>query len=307
MSFKKNKKDTKVVINEYSESSYSKTDDEAHRNIHYWLASPIKQFSTIFMLQTKIYMKSKIPIFLLILVLAIPIIVYSGAIDSFLKAFLSGNSANSRAYAGTLLFFLTLMITWIVTMVLSKTIPDEFKERTAYLNLALPQSRTTFFLAKYLSGLMIISATFLLVYAFVILIATDKCGDLSMTATLKSMAYAFSSIFAFSGMVYGLSIFVKKAPTIIYLVVWFGVLPTLMGAGSMEIKGFSDIAAFFPFFGGDLATYALYPSTSISLSVGSMMLPFMEIPSVLTFVCIALAWGIVFLAMGWFYFRKKEM
>ncbi|MFA6952560.1 MAG: ABC transporter permease subunit, partial [Candidatus Methanomethylophilaceae archaeon] len=61
---------------------------------------------------------------------------------------------------------------------MTKMIPSEFRERTAYLSLALPQSRPSFYFGKFLGGMIVQIFVFALAYAVVSLVTVSQKGSM---------------------------------------------------------------------------------------------------------------------------------
>ena len=72
---------------------------------------------------------------------------------------------------GILLCFLPVFLALLSSLLCGRMISDEIKERTAYMNFALPAHRISFCLGKYLAGFIICLGVFILAYGMALLTA----------------------------------------------------------------------------------------------------------------------------------------
>jgi len=297
----------KKVIDGYSDSDNRLSKEDAHRDVQYNIPSTAKQLWIIYMAQMKLYTKGKLPWLFLIFVLFIPIIIYSGQLDSLIQAILSLAPPTPGNYLSILLQGLVPMMVLISAMVLAKIIPSEFKDRTAYLNLALPQSRFTFYLGKFLAGLTIVLTTFFLVIGLCILITNGKYGTVSSKDLLNAMILIFGGLFALCGIIYGMSIFFKKGNTILPFIILFMIIPIAIAFLSWKYN-FQDLKGYVPVFAGDYAL-TLLGDIGSQVSMGSAIgvISNETMPNITLAFITYIIWGIAFLALGYYFFKRREM
>ncbi|MCK9323662.1 MAG: ABC transporter permease, partial [Candidatus Methanomethylophilaceae archaeon] len=192
-------------------------------------------------------------------------------------------------------------------MALAKIIPSEFKDRTAYLNLALPQSRFTFYLGKFLAGLTIVLTTFFLVIGLCILITNGKYGTVSSKDLLNAMILIFGGLFALCGIIYGMSIFFKKGNTILPFIILFMIIPIAIAFLSWKYN-FQDLKGYVPVFAGDYAL-TLLGDIGSQVSMGSAIgvISNETMPNITLAFITYIIWGIAFLALGYYFFKRREM
>jgi len=298
----------KKVIDGYSDSDNRLSKEDAHRDVQYNIPSTAKQLWITYMIQMKLYMKGKIPWLFLMFALLIPIIIYSGIFNSLIDSLLNRLYPSSGNYIRMLLTALVPMMVLTSAIALSKNIPSEFKDRTAYLNLALPQSRFTFYLGKFLAGLTIIFVLFFLVIGLCIFIANGKY-ETAISGLLSAMALIFGGLFAFCGTIYGLSVFFKKGSAILPLIVLFVALPLIFGYAAWKYSSIADLIGYLPVFAGDYAQTLLGADLGITVSVAYVfgVINDSTMPNIALALISYIIWGIAFLSLGYYFFKRREM
>lgn len=305
------------TFNDYSDTDYTATDEEAHRSTEYRLPSSVNQMLTVTKATLKLFSKSYTFITLTALVLLIPLLVYAGLLDFVLGDDMSVYDPGD--YAATLLGALPVFIALIPAAVMSKLIPSEFRDRTAYLSLALPQSRASFFFGKFLAGMLVQIFVFTLAYGVIALVTGLEIGSLDGSAVLLAFAITIIGGFAISATVYALSTFMKKGSALLLFLLFYMVIPAVMilidanTVFSDIIGGFIDNAQYLPPIAGDVATFTLgtpyelmSPVYFYSMLVENSGITLFNYNSVLDMGVYAV-WGAAFLLLGLYRFERREM
>lgn len=278
--------------------------DERHRGVSYTIPSHFRQFLIAYRTQMRLYMRGITLIIILALIVLIPVIKLSGIMSLMVETQGTDNPNTMLA----LYLALSPMITAIVVpLVIAELIPSEFKDRSAYLNFALPQSRSTLYYGKFCAGMTVLVAMYLLAYGVTIMINMISSGSADAGRIWESLAMALCGAFACASTVYFISLLLQKKTTIICMLVWFIGLPGIALLFYVGNKGLSDSFGYLPFFLTDYSLYALEPN----LSTMSVINWFVEKPLLYpnsTVACIiALVWGLAFILVGQFIFSRRQL
>jgi ABC-type transport system involved in multi-copper enzyme maturation permease subunit len=205
----------------------------------------------------------------------------------------------NTAYA---LFLLPIMIVAIPAGFAGKIMSSEFKNRTAFVNFPLPMSRITFYMGKFLAALTMSLTVMLLAVGGAILSCNAKFGAAFPNDVVSMLVVCVTGMIALLAMVYFLStIFKKGAGTIaISLTV---VLPFIFlmvfNADSIAWKAIG-ITPFFSSF----QSFWLIDHGFLS---GIMDFLLSNSYSALQFAAVSIAWGFVFLVLGAYVTKNKEV
>ncbi len=306
-------------FNEYSDTDYTLSDSEAHRDVSYMIPSPFKQILTVILMHIKLFSKDKMFIGLIILVMLIPVGVYSGLVDKLISdPSETIHVYSSGDYAGFLLGLLPMMIALIPATMMSKSIPSEFRNRTAYMNLALPQSRMTFFFGKFIAGMIIVTFAFVLTYGIVIVLTTINSGSLDAGSAICSFIVTIFSCFAIGATTIALSTFMKKGSTMLTFMFFYIVLPLAIALIGVEIYSNNTdgminyllIMQYLPSTAGDVGISMLGSPMTPLPSLTSMWYAQAGIVPNFSFLLDITAyafWGMLFLILGYVRFERREI
>ncbi len=293
----------------WGNTGYSASNEQAHRDVTYHIPSFLKQTMVIFMVQMKLFSKMKWTYFMLFVALLIPIVVIAGG--DFLDRFISGYgfaSDYSNTYIAGLLAFLPLLIGLFTSVLCGTQLPNEFKERTAYMNVSLPISRASFYLGKYLAGFVMCLGVFMFAYGMAIATASMKYDSIFADLLGQSLALTVVAVFAYSATAYCIGSFMKRGSSMVPFIVMAIALPAVCALGFMYFmdKG-TDLSWVFnlPCFLGEAALGVL--GAPMSGSVGILILPYMDLSSVSANIAVGVVWGIAFFILGMLKTIRREM
>lgn len=290
------------------ENVYENYGADRQRDQKYELTSKAGQLWTVFLSQMKLFTKSYLPILMIVFVALIPILIYSGALDSaIIDPIREEIGDTGETYVAICLGLLPVMMALISCMVCGSMLPSEFRYRTAYLNFPLPQSRMTFYLGKFLAGYALVLATILSAFAVSILMATFAGYDsVSSAAIGEAMLLSIAGSFAFCSIAYGLSAFMSHGSTMFPFVLIFIVIPafTLIMA---DAGGFGDLVGYVPSFAGDLALASLGSDQTLSVSLLLTNIDVQMTASVPLAATASLICGVLFLLIGMSKTRSREI
>lgn len=303
-------------LNEYSDSERTMSDEEAHRDRQYDLPTPFRQFVAVYQAQLKLIAKSKIIWLFFVAVAVIPLAVYSGILNG-VSAWQAVRDGGPGDYMAGLLALLPIAISLLPSLLLSRSLPAEFKERTAFLNLALPQSRITFYLGKFCAGFTVVFFTLTFVYAVTGLMAIGARGDLGIGAIASSYAVALASSFAISGVAYCISTFLKRGAVILPFLLFFLILPGIVygllltnySNWSNMLQSIEAWTTWLPALGGELSSSLLGGPAFVFSFIGMVLYSNQAVMTVnlpLT-LAIYVLWGVIALAIGLYRFQRREV
>lgn len=292
-------------IGTWADSGYDASDEEAHRNVRYEGSSPLKRILWIFMAQMKLFSKNKWTFILLFMAVLMPIVII--AVPD-LKEFAKMLCAGSTAYIGTLLCMISFMACFFTSFLCGTQIPNEFKDRTAYMSLPLPVTRMEFYIGKYLAGFVLCVGAFLMAFGFAVILAMMEYDAFFSDEIASALLSTIVTIFAFSATAYCLGSFMKRGSALVPLIFMFFLLP---------------IVCFLIYFKYDLDAMLLLPcflpeniictlGSQAALSIGGTFISIFQIdlPSVANInvsMLISIVWGIAFLVLGAYKMSRREM
>ena len=281
--------------------------EDMGRNDTYELRPSAGQFLNVYLTQMKLYSKDVTTYAMYLFVLAIPLIAFSGILDGFVfETYLERIGDTGETYAALCLGLLSLMMALIASVICGNIIPNEFRSRTAYLNLPFPQSRGVFFFGKFLAGLTVVMSIVIAALSAVIFIASWKYGTMSSTAVIQASAVALAGTFAFCATAYGISAFLSRSSTMLPFIIIFMILP-MIGLLLSNLGGVSQYIGYIPCFSGDVALNCLGSHYSVSTSYLFSDIDMLSTCKPAISVGASILWGIIFLLIGFNRISRREM
>ncbi len=319
------------------------SDAACDRSCPYEPSGTIGQTLKIAKLQLKWYSKqSNVTAFMIFMMASVPLGMLA---VHFLHAIPSDtfSPVSANGFLSASLILLPITSVAVASFICGSTLPREFHERTAFLSLPLPVSRLSFYLGKYLCGLLLSELTVMFVYGSGIALAAYWYPTLYLGPYLKSLAIAAVSVFFYSayayrksagskkGAAFGSILMVTLAVPILLIVVLevilqvFGLLPIPMGEGYEEtlldiVKGYLNIAGYLPYFISETALDILGPGYNslryvsingalylMNLSNGESSLVFGEDKDTLIAAAVAVVWGIYCLYKGYRKISRRDV
>lgn len=296
----------------WGDRGYSATDSEAHRDVVYSIPSYSKQTLIVFMTQMKQFGKMKWTYFMLFVALLIPILSISAnnVIEPMMVAF-EFETTYSNAYIAGLLAFLPILLGLFTSVLCGKQIPQEFKERTAYMNISMPIDRSSFYIGKYLAGFLLSIGIFLFAYGSAIATSMMRYDSIFADLLSQSLILTIVGVFAYSATAFCVGSFMKKGSSIVPFIFMSIILPTILGVtfSLMNPNITGDLTGTWifqlPCFIGEGALAIL--GASMSPSVGMLSIQFVDVTSIVPMVAIGIVWGLAFLAIGLYRTMRREM
>ena len=285
-------------------TNYNASDAEAHRDVRYRAPSWIKQTWIMFMVQMKQFSKAKWTYFALFTALLIPILMLAS--KDFITMMLTNfgfSTAFSNTYIAGLLSFLPLFLGLYTSVMCGSQIPQEFKDRTAYLNISLPMSRSSFYIGKYLAGFVLCLGIFMLAYGAAVATAMMDYESIFSDLLAESMMLTIIGVFAYSATAFCLGSFMKRGSSIVPLILMTVLLPMVITLVAAQYNVWS--LTMLPFFLGEAALGIL--GASMSGSVGMIMMSYIDLTNVGMMAIIGIVWGVAFLVLGLLKTMRREM
>ncbi len=289
----------------WADTGYRATDEEAHRNVRYNGASPMSRVITVYMTQMKLFSKNRWLFILIFAAILMPVI--TAILPEEFFDILLGSSAGSTQYIGILLSMMPLMVAFFTSMLCGTQIPNEFKERTAYMSIPLPVSRLEFYIGKYLAGFTVCVGVFLMAFGFAIAMAMGKYDLFFSDLIAESLLITAVSIFAYSATAYCIGTFMSRGSSMVPFMLMMIILPAaLIVIGSkLEIL---DTLILLPCFLPDATLNLLGSPLWFSIyGVGGSLLGALDMSMIGTMVLIGIVWGALFLAIGAYRTIRREM
>ena len=271
------------------------------------IPTPMRQMQIVYMAQLKLYMKGSIPFLLILLVLMIPAIIYTGIFDGMIIDSMRTEIGDTgETFVAICLSMLSAMTILVACILCGSTLPSEIRYRTAYLNFPFPQSRTTFYFGKFLAGYSLTLMTVLLAFGISIVTASLGYGSVSFTAVGTALIISIAGSFAICAMAYGISAYTEKGSTMIPFALIFIMIPVialvLADAGAL-----SGYIGYIPSFFGEVALSYLGSDQSVSMV---MLLDNMNADISAGFagaVSASMIFGVVFLFAGLIRTQRREI
>lgn len=293
----------------WGNTGYSATDDQAHRNVKYRIPSFMKQTMIVFSVQMKLFSKMKWTYFMLFVALLIPIIYFAGEslLSSLMVAF-GFQSDYSNTYISGLLAFLPVLLGLFTSVLCGTQLPNEFKERTAYMNVSLPLDRRSFYLGKYLAGFVMSLAIFMFAYGMAIATAMSRYDSIFADLLAESLGLTIVAVFAYTATAYCVGSFMKRGSSMIPFIVMTILLPvvTILAFAYFLDSGTNlDWVFYLPCYLGEAALGIL--GAPVSASVGMIGISYMDLTNVGINAAVGVVWGILFLLLGMYKTMRREM
>lgn len=285
-------------------SSYSATDEEAHRNVRYGIGSQLNQMGIVFMTQMKLFSKMKWTYLMLFVALLIPVIVQGfPELIQIVDLMFGLSGSYSTTYIAEMLIFLPLFLGLITSLMCGTQIPQEFKDRTAYMNMALPMSRVSFYFGKYLAGLVMCIGIFMLAYGSAVATSMTRYDSIFTDLILESLLLTIVGVMAYSATAFCVGCFMKKGSSIVPFILMSFVLPgvIVMAASQWDMWWLTQL----PFFLGEAALGIL--GAPISASAGMVTISRMDLTSIWPMVIIGIMWTVILLMIGLIRTEGREM
>ncbi len=285
----------------WADTGYRATDDEAHRTMRYDGTSPIGRIIGVFMAQMKLFGKGKwtfIMIFAAVLIPIVTLILPQEAMDMMMM-----QAGGSTQYIGLLLCFMPLMVAFFTAVLCGTQIPNEFKDRTAYMSIPLPVSRTEFYIGKYLAGFVCCLGVFLMAFGFATVMSMLEYDQFFSDMILNALCITVVTIFAYSATAFCIGTFMRRGSALVPMMLMFIILPAVMVYVFAKFE--TDVALMMPCFLPDAALSALGAPMSISLTGIFGIAP--DMGEIGTILAIGIVWGILFLILGAIQINRREM
>lgn len=292
-------------IGTWADSGYDASDEEAHRNVRYEGSSPVKRILWIFMAQMKLFSKNKWTFILLFMAVLMPIVII---VVPDLKDATKTICAGSTAYIGTLLCMITFMASFFTSFLCGTQIPNEFKDRTAYMSMPLPVTRMEFYIGKYLAGFVLCVGAFLMAFGFAVILAMMEYDTFFSDEIASALLGTIVTIFAFSATAYCLGSFMKRGSALVPLIFMFFLLPIVCFLAYMRLD--LDAMLLFPCFLPDNIIFTLGSEAAMSIGGMSIGMFGVDLPSVANIdasMLVSIVWGIAFLILGAYKMSRREM
>ncbi len=292
-------------IGTWADSGYDASDEEAHRNVRYEGSSPVKRILWIFMAQMKLFSKNKWTFILLFMAVLMPMIII--AVPD-LKDAAKTICAGSTAYIGTLLCMITFMASFFTSFLCGTQIPNEFKDRTAYMSMPLPVTRMEFYIGKYLAGFVLCVGAFLMAFGFAVILAMMEYDTFFSDEIASALLGTIVTIFAFSATAYCLGSFMRRGSALVPLIFMFFLLPIVCFLAYIRFD--LDAMLLFPCFLPDNIIFTLGSEAAMSIGGMSIGMFGVDLPSVANIdasMLVSIVWGIAFLVLGAYKMNRREM
>ncbi len=285
----------------WGDTGYSASDGEAHRDRVYSAPSFLKQTLIVFMVQMKLFAKQKWTFIMLFVALLIPLltIVLRDNIDSIMKMMGFGDFSNM--YIAGLLALLPLLLGLFTSILCGKQIPQEFKDRTAYMNISLPIHRASFFFGKYLAGFLVCLGIFMFAYGSAIITAAGKYDSIYADLLSESLMITLVGVFAYTATAFCIGCFMKRGSSIVPFFAMSIALPIIILVAD---HGLDSALAYMPCFLGEAALGLLGAPICASVILVPSSL---DLANIAPMVVIGIIWGIGFLALGLYQTMRREM
>jgi ABC-type transport system involved in multi-copper enzyme maturation permease subunit len=291
----------------WEDSGYRMSDEEAHRDTVYHIPNQFMQTVSVFKTQMGLYSKRKAIYLILIIAILIPII-YIMAKDIFDFSILS--EASGTGLIGVLLSMLPFIIGIFTASLCGSVMPTEFTERSAYMNMALPMSRTAFCLGKYLAGVVITIGVFVFAYGMAMAGSLITYSFFDEEALARSFIMMLLSVLVYTSFTFTMGCLLKRGSTIVSFLLIAIVLPVI--EMYLFLNNYVDTSAFLlcPNLLPDLACFTLGSNITMSpLGILNAIVHFVDASTVdLALSCvISIVWCVAFLALGIFAIERREM
>ena len=285
-------------------TDYNASNEEAHRDARYSIPSWLKQTVTMFMVQMKLFSKAKWTYVALFTALLIPILVIGAGDTISNMLYMFGFSTTySNTYIAGLLAFLPLFIGLYTSVLCGSQIPNEFKDRTAYLNVSLPISRSSFYIGKYLAGLILCLGIFMFAYGSAVATAMMRYDTIFSDLLGESLMLTIIAVFAYSATAFCVGSFMKRGSSLIPFILMSVIIPVIV----LLVGSYTENWAlgYLPSFLGEAALGLL--GSIMTGSVGMPILGNIDLNNIVPMAVVGVVWGFAFLILGLMQTKRREM
>ena len=291
----------------WEDSGYRMSDEEAHRDTVYHIPNQFMQVVAVFKTQMSLYSKRKSIYLVLVMAVMIPIL-YVLAKDIFDFGMVA--EASGTGLIGALLSMLPFIMGIFTASLCGSVMPAEFNDRSAYMNMALPMSRTAFCLGKYLAGVVITIGVFVFAYGMAMAGSLITYSFFDEEALTKSFTMMLLSVLVYTSFTFAMGCFIKRGATIVSFLIIAIVLPVI--ELYMFMNSYIDMSGFmlFPNMLPDLACLTLGSNISMSpMGVLNMLVHIVNPASLdlLLSAAISAAWSVAFMVLGIIAIERREM
>lgn len=293
----------------WGNTEYNASNEQAHRDVTYHIPSFMKQTMIMFMVQMKLFSKMKWTYFMLFVALLIPVIIFVG--EDMLMVVMTAYgfvTDYSNTYIAGLLAFLPLLLGLFTSVLCGSQLPNEFKERTAYMNVSLPMSRASFYLGKYLAGFVMSLAIFMFAYGMAIATSMMKYDAIFADLLSASLGMTIVAVFAYSSTAFCIGSFMRRGSSMVPFILMTVALPLMCSLlfAYFQADG-PDLSGLFllPCFLGEAALGIL--GAQMSGSVGIIIMQYMDLTNLALNITVGVVWGVLFLLLGLFKTMRREM
>ncbi len=253
----------------YDESERTLDISEAHRDVVYTLPNQLKQLGIIYMTQMKRFLKQKSVFFLLFLLIMMPVVFFIFKLADIPA--ITGDYVN--ILMGGILCAMPAIGALIAAVVCGSMLPQEFNERTVFLSLPLPLSRSCFYFGKFLAGLTLTVGVISAAYGIAILLAMVDISVAFTADIFSSYIVALATMFNFCAFTYMLSAKSKRGSTMLPFVLLLAIIPLVCVAlayvfSQVGADGLIGALGYVPVFGFDSAINMLGPNSNTISLVG---------------------------------------
>lgn len=290
----------------WEDSGYSATDEEAHRDRVYNPPNFVVQMLIVMFAQLKLFAKGKAAIVLIVMIAIMPIVVF--LLPDYINQIASNFGATiSNAYTGFLLVMLPLFLALFTAKQCGTQIPNEFKERTAYMSIPLPMHRLAFYFGKYLAGFLYCLALFLLAFGVAVACTAAKFDSFYTDVLLQAFAGTVVAILVYSSTAFCLGCFLRRGSVLLPLVLNLVAFPLLFFYLTMELESNSFLLA--PVFLPDAIVQSMgFPMSMSAMGmISSLFGANYGFGDMWTMCGLGVAWGAIFLALGALRMMRREM
>ena len=260
------KKNATTINDQYDESSRVLTDEEAHRNVSYELPSFGSQVRQCFKVQMKRYTRQRIMWVCIILLALIPIVTF--AIRAFLKpGEMLPDTDVANTYVVALLSLGATIIPFLASISCGSMLSQELNERTVFLSLPLPMSRSAFYIGKFLAGLILIEGTVAAAYGISIILAMMVTSEMYTSSMFISFLLAAGYTLFCCSLSYAMSTKSRRGSSMLPFIILFIVIPLvcILLMAFVDVGIVTTICQYMPCFAMEQAINVTGTTSTISL------------------------------------------
>lgn len=293
----------------WESTGYSATDDEAHRDVVYRAPSAVMQTIYFFLSQIKLFARGKGVYVMLLSAIMIPIVAFlmGDMMDMFSTMF---STSTANGYMGFLLVMMPFFLSLFTAMLCGKQVPTELSERTAYMNFALPVSRGSFVVGKFLAGFVVCMGIFIFAFSAALFTSMTKYGNFDEGGLAAAMVYTIVAAFAYAATAFALGCVLRRANVFLPFLITLFLIPMVMIALNNYAHIDWSVLVYLPFCLPDMACSALTSNASaspigmVNYALGGSLF---DDVSMIGSVIAGIVWGVGFLLLATFIIKRREM